>query len=86
MVKFVSASFIQTSKVVEAGYLLGSSKTMDDIHWSDHYNNHPRLHRMDVQVTTHTILDPTRAPWIAKNQAHAAHILCSEKPKKDVNI
>ena len=34
---------IQASTVVMAGYLLGSSKTMDDIHWSNHYNNHQNL-------------------------------------------
>ena len=77
---------IQASKIVETGYLLGSSKTMDDINWRNHYNNHSRILKMDVQVKTHSIPDPTGAPWSAKSQVCAAHILCLAVNKKDVNI
>ena len=55
----VRVSIIQTSKVVEAGYLVGSSKTFDNIHWTDYYNTHLRLLKMDFQVMTHNIKDPT---------------------------
>ena len=82
----IRVCIIQASKVVEAGYLVGSIKTMNDIHWSDHYNSHPRLLRIDVQVKTHNVPYPTGVPWSAKNQVHTAHILCSAKNKKDVNI
>ena len=44
----VRASFIQASKVVEAGYIVSFSKTFDNIHWNDHYNTHPRLNKMEV--------------------------------------
>ena len=77
---------IQASKVVEAGYLLDSSKMMDDIHWRNRYNNHPRLLKMDVQIKSHPIPDPTGAPWSPKSQVHAAHILCCAKIKEAVNI
>ena len=55
----VHVSIIQASKVVEASYLVGSSKTFDDIHWTDHYITHPRLKNMDVQVKSKNIDDPT---------------------------
>ena len=78
----VRVCIIQASKVVEAGYFLSWNKTMKDLHLSDHYNNHPRLLRMDAQVKTHNIPNPTRSPWSAKNQVHAAHIICSAKKRE----
>ena len=77
---------IQANTVVTAGYLFGSRKTMDDIHWSDHYNNYPRLLNMDLQVKTQNVPDPSRKPWSPKNQVSAAHIFCSEINENDVNI
>ena len=50
---------IQVSKVVEAGYIQGSTKTLNDGHWTDHFNVHPRLKNIDVQVKTKKIEDPT---------------------------
>ena len=55
---------------------------MDDIHWSNYYNNNPCLLKMDVQAKSHTIPDPTGAPWSPKSRVRAAHILCSTKNKK----
>ena len=80
----VRVCFIQASKVVVAGYLVGSSKTLDDIHWTDHYNSHPRLLKMDVQVKTQNIEDLTgeTQKWSSRNQVQAAHILCAEKMRK----
>ena len=43
---------IQNSKVVEVGYLQGSTKTINNDHWTDHYNVHPRFKRTDVQLKT----------------------------------
>ena len=77
---------IQASTVVTADYLLGSSKTMDDIYWSDHYNNHPRLLRMDVQVKTQHISDLFGELCITKNQICAARILYSGENENNVNI
>ena len=82
----VCMCIIQASKVVEAGYFLGSNNTMDDIHWNNHYNNPPRLLKMDVQVKSHPIPNPTGAPWSPKSQVHAAHILCSAENEKTANI
>ena len=50
---------IQNSKVVEAGYLQGSTKTINDDHWTDHFNVYSQFKRSDVQVKTKTIKDPT---------------------------
>ena len=55
----VRMSIIQASKVVDFGYIVGSSKTFDNIHWTNHYNTHPRLNKMDVQVKSKNINDPT---------------------------
>ena len=75
----VRLCIVKASKVVESGYLLGSSKTMDDTNWSNHSNNHPRLFNVDVQVKSCSIPDPIRGLWNPKNQVHTAHILCSPK-------
>ena len=55
----VHVCMIQFSKVVEAGYLQGSTKTLNDSHWTDHFNVHPHLKKMEVQVKTKKIEDPT---------------------------
>ena len=55
----VPVCFIQASKVAVAGYLVGSTKTLDNINWTDHYNCHPRLLNMDILVKTQNIEDPT---------------------------
>ena len=44
----VSICVIQASKVIIAGYLMVSRKTMVDIYWNSHFNNHPKLNNMDV--------------------------------------
>ena len=84
----VRMCFVQARKVVVAGYLVGSSKTLDNIHWTNHYDCHPRLLKMDVQVKTRNIEDPTgeTQKWSPRNQVQAAHILCAEKNEKDINI
>ena len=80
----VRVCFIQASKVAVAGYLVGSTKTLDDIHWTDHFNYHPRLLKMDVQVKTQNIEDPTgeTQKWSPRNQVNATHILYAEKMRK----
>ena len=82
----VRVFIIQSSKVVEAEYLLGSSKTMDDTHWSNHFNNHPRLLKMNVQVKSHSINDYTKGPWNLRNHVHATHMLFFIEDEKAVNI
>ena len=83
----VQVCSIQASKVVVAGYLNGSIKTMDDNHWTEHYNCLPRPHNMDIEVKMLNIKDPTGEPqkWNVRNQAFVAHILCSEKNEDKVN-
>ena len=44
---------------MEVGYLQGSTKTINDDHWTDHYNVNPRFKRTDVQVKTKKIEDHT---------------------------
>ena len=58
----VQLCFIRASKVVVAGYLNGSTKTMDVIHWTEHYNCLPRLRSMDIEVKMLNIEDPTGEP------------------------
>ena len=73
---------VRSSKVVQADYLQGSTKTLNDEYWSDHYNIHLRLRKMDVQVKTKKIEDPTEeegTKYNSWNQVFAAHILCAEK-------
>ena len=81
--------FIQAIKVLEARYLQGFTKTLNDRHWTDHYNVHPRLKKMDVQVKTKSIQDPIEeegAKYNSRNHVFAAHILCIERDVQNVNI
>ena len=85
----VCVSIIQASKVVEAGYLQSSSKMLDNIHWTDHYNFRPRLKKMDVQVNPKKIQDPIEeegGKHNDRNYVFAAHILCAKKVEKEANI
>ena len=77
---------IQASKVVTAGYLLGSIKMMDDIHWSDHYNNHPRLLRMNVQVKTKMSLIPLENRGAQRIKSMLLIFSAREKNENNVNI
>ena len=54
----VRVCFIQASKVVVAGYLNGSTKTLNVDHWTEHYNCLPRLRNMDIKVKNLNIEDP----------------------------
>ena len=50
---------IQASKVVVAGYLQGSNKTLNGEHWTEHLNWLPCLKNLDVEVQIRNIEDPT---------------------------
>ena len=82
----VCVCIIKSSKVVESGYLLGSRKTMEYVHWSNHFNNYQRLLNMDVQVKSRPINDHTDGPWSPRNNVNAEHILYAAKYEKAVNI
>jgi len=58
----VRVCHIQASKVVVAGYLQGSTKTLNEEHWIEHYNVLPRLRNLDVKVQIRNIDDPTGEP------------------------
>ena len=80
---------IQDSKVVEAGYLQGSTNRINDHHWTDHCNLYPHFKRTDVQVKTKKVEDPAEeggAKYKSQNQIFAAHIYCAEKDEQEVNI
>ena len=64
---------------------MGPSKMIDVDHWSDHYNCHPSLDKMDVEVKICQVPDPSRAKWSPKDQVLAAHILYSTKNEVTVN-
>ena len=80
---------IQASIVVVAGYLQGSTKTLNEEHWTEHLNWLPCLKNLDVEVQIRNIEDPTsdtQEPGykmnMSKNKYLAAHVLCSEKMRK----
>ena len=79
---------IQASKVVVAGYLQGSTKTLNEEHWTEHLNVLPRLLNLDVEVQSRNIDDPTgeTPKFGSKNKCLAAHILCAEKNEAEVNL
>ena len=80
---------IQNSKMVEAGFLQGATKTLNDDYWIDHYNVHPQFKTTDVQAKTKKIEDFTEEEGTkcnSRNQIFAPHILCAEKDKEEVNI
>ena len=79
---------IQTSKVVVAVYLQGSTKAFNEEHWTEHLNLLPRLHNLDVKVQIRNIDDPSGEipKFGSKNKYFAAHILCAEQNKAEVNL
>ena len=84
---------IQASKVVIAGFLQGSTKTLNEEYWTEHLNFLPRLKHLDVEVQIRNIEDPTsdsQEPGykmnMSKNKCLVAHVLCSEKNKEAVNL
>ena len=79
---------IQASKVVVAGYLQGSTKTLNEEHWTEHLNVLPCLLNLDAEVQIRNIDDPTGEPhkFGSKNKCFAAYILCVEKNKAEVNL
>ena len=50
---------IQASKVVAAGYLQGSTKSINEEHWTENLNALPRLNKLDVEVVIRNIDDPS---------------------------
>ena len=58
---------------------------MVNTHWNSHFNNHPKLNNMDVQVKIQKIKDNNSGPWNPKNNVLASHILCSAEDEKRVN-
>ena len=56
----VRVCFIQASKVVVAGYLNGSTKTMNVTHGTKRYNCLPHMRSMDIEVKMLNIKDPER--------------------------
>ena len=50
---------VQASKVVVAGYLQGSTNTLNEEHWTEHINVLPHLRNLDVEVQIRDIDDPT---------------------------
>ena len=79
---------IQSNKVVVAGYLNGSTKTLDPEHFTDLLNTVPRLKGCDVEVKNLIIPDPTAdetKPFNPRDQVPAAHILYAEKDEEEVN-
>ena len=81
----IATCVIQASQVVEAGYLPGSRNTMVDSYWDKLLNNHPKLNKMDIQVSSHPIKDFTNVPWDPMNNVPAAHILCSIGNEEGIN-
>ena len=79
---------IQASKVVVAGYLQGSTKTLNEEYWTKHLNFLPRLHNLDVKVLIRNINDPSgkSIKFGSKNKCFAAHIICAQKNEAEVNL
>ena len=80
---------IQASKVIPAGYFMGSTKTMNKEHWTENLNTLPRLAKLDVKVFIQNIHDPTEdddKSGKKNNKCFAAHVLCAEKDEGPVDL
>ena len=75
-------------KVVVAGYLNGSTKTLEPEHFTDLVGALPCMENLDVEVKNMNITDltadPTKQPN-PKDRVFAAHILCAEKDEEAIN-
>ena len=82
---------IQSNKVVTAGYLNRSTKSLDPEHFTDLLNTipRPRLKNLDVEVQIINIPDPAvddTKKFNPKDQVYAAHVLCAKKNEDTVNV
>ena len=81
---------IQASKVVAAGYLQGSIKSINEENWTENLNALPRLNKLDVEVVVCNIHDPkketNRSGSKNKNKSFAAHVLCAKENEEAVNL
>ena len=81
---------IQANKVVAAGYLQGSTKSINEENWTENLNALPRLNKLDVEVVVRNIYDPTedtnKSGSKNKNKSFAAHVLCAEDNEEAVNL
>ena len=80
----VLVCIIQASKVIDAGYLLGSGKTINNSHLDLLFNNCPRLNKMDVKVSPQPIKGLTNGPWNPKHNVVSAHILYSPQEQERI--
>ena len=83
---------IQASKVIPAGYFMGSTKTINVEHWTENFNSLHRLANLDVEIAIQNIKDPTddEDPNSGKrkrnNKAYAAHVLCAPEDECKVDL
>ena len=79
---------IEASKVVTTGYLQGSTKTLNEEHWTEYLNALSRLHKLDVKVHICNIDEPLgeSKKFGSKNKYFAAHVLCAQKNEAEVNL
>ena len=84
----VKVCAIQSTKVVVAGYLNGSTKTLEPEHFTFILGALPRMENLNVEVKNMNITDltadPTQQPDL-RDRVKAAHILCAEKDEEAVN-
>ena len=84
---------IQASKVIPAGYFMGSTKTINIEHWTENFNLLPRLSTLDVEIVILNIKDPTEdvedksfGKRKRNNKAFAAHVLCAPEDECQVDL
>lgn len=76
----LSISPIQSAEIVCAGYLLGSVPSMDERHWCNVFNKHPRLATIDIDVRSDWVKVSPTEKYNNNNSIKALHIF-SEKDK-----
>ena len=84
----VKVCAIQSSSEVCAGWLNGSTRTLEPLHFTDLICSIPRMNNLDVEVRNMNITDltiPVGTKQNPKDRVSAAHIYCVEKDEEAVN-
>jgi hypothetical protein len=71
-------SNVQSAETATAGYLIGSSSTMNQDHWTMLLSQHPKLKLIDIECRDQPIKIDATEKYNQKTEVRAMHIICAK--------
>jgi hypothetical protein len=72
-------SNVQSAETTTAGYLIGSSSTMNQDHWTMLLSQNPKMKNIDIECRDQAIKIETTEKYNQKTEVRAMHIICSKE-------